>query len=653
MNRFLAYLAFVLNILLFMLAKQTFAQPLFFEDNTDFIAKTAMMRYQRMNQPNNSRTGLNIDIVYTRFEWDVDPSVRYISGNVLHHFKAIENLESILLELNDNMVIDSVIFRNRQVECNFVSNHEFVINLEVLVEAGRMDSVRIYYQGEPIQNSGFGSFEIKEHNGVPAMWTLSEPFGAKDWWPGKNDLTDKIDSIDVYIRCPLPYNGVSHGLLQSVIEEGDKKVTHFRHRYPIASYLVAFAVSNYVIFPQQAILGHDTLPIINYVYPEDSAFIAEVSANTPEMIQLFDTLFAPYPFKNELYGHAQFGRNGGGMEHQTVSFMASWAHDIRAHELAHSWFGNMITLATWHDIWINEGFATYANGLSFENMGDGYWWPIWKNVTLNAILSAPDGSVYVADTTSISRIFDSRLSYHKGAYVLHMLRWLMGDQAFFSALRNYLNDPELKYRFATFEDVKTHFEKISETNLDSFFDQWYYGEGYPVYGIDILKIVQTDELLITINQEQTHSSVAFFDIPVEIKLYGGEQEKSFLCRPTFSGEQFRFPAPNFHIDSAKFDPDKWVIAKLSYISLKVDEPQLDKLTIFPIPAIDKVVLFIPDKRLEHICVFDVTGHEVFSANIDIFNQEYEIVTENFLPGVYFCKVKTDKEVFYARFIISK
>jgi aminopeptidase N len=516
-----------------------------------------------------------------------------------------------------------------------------------------MDSVRIYYQGEPIQNSGFGSFEIKEHNGVPAMWTLSEPFGAKDWWPGKNDLTDKIDSIDVYIRCPLPYNGVSHGLLQSVIEEGDKKVTHFRHRYPIASYLVAFAVSNYVIFPQQAILGHDTLPIINYVYPEDSAFIAEVSANTPEMIQLFDTLFAPYPFKNELYGHAQFGRNGGGMEHQTVSFMASWAHDIRAHELAHSWFGNMITLATWHDIWINEGFATYANGLSFENMGDGYWWPIWKNVTLNAILSAPDGSVYVADTTSISRIFDSRLSYHKGAYVLHMLRWLMGDQAFFSALRNYLNDPELKYRFATFEDVKTHFEKISETNLDSFFDQWYYGEGYPVYGIDILKIVQTDELLITINQEQTHSSVAFFDIPVEIKLYGGEQEKSFLCRPTFSGEQFRFPAPNFHIDSAKFDPDKWVIAKLSYISLKVDEPQLDKLTIFPIPAIDKVVLFIPDKRLEHICVFDVTGHEVFSANIDIFNQEYEIVTENFLPGVYFCKVKTDKEVFYARFIISK
>ncbi len=103
----------------------------------------------------------------------------------MHHFKAIENLESILLELNDNMVIDSVIFRNRQVECNFVSNHEFVINLDVLVEAGRMDSVRIYYQGEPIQNSGFGSFEIKEHNGVPAMWTLSEPFGAKDWWPGK------------------------------------------------------------------------------------------------------------------------------------------------------------------------------------------------------------------------------------------------------------------------------------------------------------------------------------------------------------------------------------------------------------------------------------------------------------------------------------
>jgi len=653
MRRHFRYFNLIGLIVLVLMGNPAASQPLVFEDNTDLIARTASLRYRNLIQQRNSRAGQNIDITYTRFSWNVDPAIRYISGNVVHHFRAKQELSSIILELNDNMGIDSVIYRDSPVTFDFISGYEFSVDLGIILSAGEHDSLFIYYQGEPVTESGFGSFEIKEHNGVPAMWTLSQPYGAKDWWPGKNDLADKIDSIDVIIRTPEQYRAVSHGLLQSVTAEGEYWIYHFRHRYPIVSYLVAFAVSNYTIISQKAILHGDTIPIINYVYPEDSAFVAEVAANTPEMLQLFDTLFTPYPFRNELYGHAQFAINGGGMEHQTVSFMAGWGHDLRAHELAHSWFGNMITLASWHDIWINEGFATYANGLSFEHMYDGYWWPIWKNVTLNKILAAPDGSVYVQDTTSVPRIFDSRLSYHKGAYVLHMLRWLIGDQAFFTALRNYLNDPALRYRFTTFQDVKSHFESASGVNLTSFFDQWYYGEGYPIYSIDALRLVKTNELLITINQESSHPSVEFFDIPVQLRLFGGEQEINLLCRPTFSGQQFIFPHPYFAIDSIKFDPDKWLAAKLDTISLGINKQPQAKLSLFPNPADKLITLFLPDEWVEDYTVINSAGVEIVSANVHTINQKIKVDVSRYPSGYYVLKVKTENRILVDKFLIFR
>jgi len=292
--------------------------------------------------------------------------------------------------------------------------------------------------------------------------------------------------------------------------EGDYKTCHWKHRYPIVSYLVAFALTNYVEFTQYAVVDGDSVPIVNYVYPEDSAYFAWDSENTPEMIHLFDSLFGAYPFADEKYGHAQFSQ-GGGMEHQTMSFMQGLGHDLRAHELAHSWFGNKITLASWHDIFLNEGFATYSTGLSFENMYDGYWWDIWKSNTRNAAMMAPDGSVYVEDTTDVSRIFSGRLSYNKGACLLHMLRWIMGDEAFFSAVRNYISDPMLAFRFATVNDLKAHLESSANMDFTEFFADWYYGEGYPIYSINVAQLEEDGKIYIAIFQEQSHPSVDFFE----------------------------------------------------------------------------------------------------------------------------------------------
>lgn len=625
------------------------AQNYIFEDNTELIAKMRSLRYHPIIHGEQSRAGANIDVTYTRFEWYVDPAVRYITGNVSKYFRTLDDVSSIMLELNNNMVIDSIIFRGNAVVWEYISDFEFNINLAATIQTNEIDSLKIYYQGEPITESGFGSFEQAEHNGVPVIWTLSEPFGAKDWWPGKNNLSDKIDSIDVLIRTPAQYRAVSHGLLKAEIPAGNDIIYHFSHRYPIVSYLVAFAVTNYVAYNQTAVINGDTIPIVNYFYPEKFDEYSAMVENTPEMIQIFDTLFSPYPFKNELYGHAQYSTNGG-MEHQTMSFMGGFGHDLRAHELAHSWFGNMITLATWHDIWINEGFATYANGLTFERMYDGYWWPIWKNVTLGKILGIPDGSVYVEDTTSVPRIFSSRLTYHKGAYLLHMLRWIIGDEAFFTAMRNYAGDPQLSYRFTTFDDVKNHFETASGRDLTSYFDKWYYGEGYPVYGINILSLPQSDELLITIHQEPTHSSVEFFDMPVQIRVYGEGQTMDLLCHNTYSGQQFVFPRPAFSIDSVKFDPDRWLIAELDYISLGVTEKNQFAIELYPNPASDKIEFIIPDQWITEVEVFDIAGQKVISRSLNMINEKIKMNVDELSAGTYLVKVKTDQAIFSGKFV---
>lgn len=641
--------AFFLTLWIFFPIDNLFSQKISFQDNTDLIAKTESLRFNQQGFHRTTRAGTNIDVIYTRFCWDVDPAVRFVKGNLSKHFKALVDVSSIIFELNNNMVIDSIIFRGNEVTWAYISDFEFSVELAATVVQNEIDSLKIYYQGTPVTESGFGSFETAEHEGVPVMWTLSEPYGAKDWWPGKNDLHDKIDSIDVMIRTPSQYRAVSHGMLQSEIPDGNHTVYHFKHRYPIVSYLVAFAVTNYVVFTQYAVLNGDSIPIINYVYPEDSATIASQVANTYEMLQLFDTLFTPYPFRNELYGHAQFSRVGG-MEHQTMSFMGYFSHDIISHELAHSWFGNMVTLSSWHDIWVNEGFATYSTGLSFEHMYDGYWWPVWKNIAVTRITAEPDGSVYVEDTTSVSRIFNSRLSYYKGAYLLHMIRWIIGDQAFYTAIRNYLNDPMLAYRFATHDDVKSHFEAASGRDLTSFFDKWYYGEGYPIYGIEVLNLQDSDELLVTIHQQTSHPSVEFFDMPVPLRLYGEGQEIDLLCNHTFSGQQFIFPRPPFSIDSVKFDPDLWLIATLDYISLGISSVNQQAINVYPNPANDYLEVSIADRWVEEVSIFNISGQEVYLKPFSQSNEKFKIDISQLQKGIYILKVKTGSGIYSGKFV---
>lgn len=503
----------------------------------------------------------NYDIYYHRFNWFVDPAIFYISGDVTtYFFSEMEGLSEIVFDMHSDLQVDSIKKQGQQLSYQH-QDHVLTVFLENPIDLGASDSLTIWYQGVPSQ-SGFGAFGQGVHSDGPAIWTLSEPYGARDWWPCKQSLNDKIDSIDIYVTTPTGISVASNGVLMDSLPLPDDKVRYYwKHRYPIPAYLIAIGVTNYQKFSDYVRLENgDSLEILNYVYPDRFSQAQSSLEATVDIMEIFNDLFTEYPFADEKYGHAQFGW-GGGMEHQTMSFMGGFSVDLQAHELAHQWFGDKVTCGSWQDIWLNEGFATYSVGLIYEATSANLFWPSWKNILNNSITSQPGGSVFVRDTSQVGRIFDGRLSYSKGAFLLHMIRWTIGEEAFFTAIRNYINDPDLAFRYARTDDLIDAFETASNMDLSEFFNDWFYGEGYPSYSAHIVNPQLGDSLMIILDQTTSHPSVDFFEMPVPIQLIGASGEDTTVIVNHIEHDQVSFFEIPFQVESATIDPDIWLISR--------------------------------------------------------------------------------------------
>ncbi|MGC4057947.1 MAG: hypothetical protein QM743_07470 [Chitinophagaceae bacterium] len=211
----------------------------------------------------------DIDIHYHRCNWYVDPAVNAIYGTVTTYFSALSDLNAVYFDLTYNMLVDSVLYHGKRLS-HGRSGDSLSCPLPVGISSGSFDSVTVCYHGAPL-SSGFGSFVLAKHAGIPAMFTLSEPYGAKDWWPCKNSVDDKIDSLDVTIRTPVAYTGVSNGLRTGSYNSGDTAVNIWKHRYPITSYLVAIAATNDQKFDKHVQLGSVLLLMETFCYPESFA----------------------------------------------------------------------------------------------------------------------------------------------------------------------------------------------------------------------------------------------------------------------------------------------------------------------------------------------------------------------------------------------
>ncbi|MCW3091939.1 MAG: Peptidase family [Ferruginibacter sp.] len=522
------------------------------------IATMERLAHQRISSTETlTMASGNFDVKYYRCEWEVDPAIRYIKGKVTAYYTITSATNNISFDLMSPLVADSVKQHNALLGKS-QANNTLTINFPVVVNAGTLDSVSIFYQGVP-PNTGFGSFIQSTHSNTPVMWSLSEPYGSRDWWPCKNGLDDKADSIDILVTNPIGYRAAGNGILQSeTINAGGTKITaHWKHRYAIATYLICFAVTNYSVFNNTVQLSTGILPMQTYCYPESLSSFQTGTINTLNAMQLYDTTFGPYPFMNEKYGHVQFGW-GGGMEYQTSTFVVNIGESLCAHELGHQWFGDKITCGSWKDIWLNEGFATHLASMYMEKK-----YPAniisTRQSEINNITSQTGGSVEVSDTNDVNRIFDSRLSYTKGSHLLYMLRWKLGDVIFFNALRNYQTDPAIVYGFARTADLKKHLEQASGQNLTNFFNQWYSGQGYPTYNVQWSNS-GSGNVWIKMNQVTSHTSVPFFELPVALKFSNATQSATVIVNNTSNGEVFT-KSIGFVADAVVIDPEAWLITK--------------------------------------------------------------------------------------------
>lgn len=621
-----------------------------FEDLVHSERKAAHRRMAFVTNPNT----YNYDLTYHRLRLTVDPNVLYVSGEVTTKYIARENLNTVTFDLSDALDVSSV--KQRGVDLSFVrsGNNELIVNLPVVQNINVLDSLSIRYSGVPT-STGFGSFLVNEHNGTPILWTLSEPFGAMEWWPCKQDLNDKINNIDVYITAPSTYVSVSNGVQQSRIDNPNgTSTTHFKHNYPIPAYLIAIAVSNYQIYNQQGGLGTSEspyFPIVNYMYPETAITNTASLQVTPTIINFFESVFGPYPFRNEKYGHCQFGW-GGGMEHTTVSFMTAgnnggYSRSLIAHEMGHQWFGDKVTCGTWKDIWLNEGFATYLASMVIQYIDGESSFITDKGSMINSITSNTGGAIYLTDAeaTDVNRIFSSRLSYRKGAMVLNMLRFKLGDTNFFQALRNYLNDPDLAYAYAVTPDLKDHLEATSGMELTEFFNDWVYNQGYPSYTIGATN-VGSGQARITINQTQSNASVSFFEMPVPIRLLGsGGQQLDVVLENTSNGQQFIVDVP-FTVTGVTFDPKKDLISRNNAATLSATSFELQNdVILYPNPATKVITLEIPNAiSLKNCVIYNALGQKTQECQTNV------IPIEQLTTGLYTIEIFTSEGRILKKFI---
>ncbi len=611
------------------------------------IALFEQLAHQRITAGNNNNNIVantlasnNYDVKYYRCEWEVDPAVRYITGKITVYYTITSATSNIQMDLMSPLLVDSVKQRNISL-AKQQNNNTLSVDFPATVNSGVLDSFSVFYKGIP-PNTGFGSFETTTHAGTPVMWSLSEPYGSRDWWPCKNGLDDKADSIDVIVTCPAQYKAASNGILQSetLIAGGTKKVAYWKHRYPIASYLICFAVTNYAVFNNSVLLGSTNMPMQTYCYPENLSSFQGGTQNVLDALKLYHNNFGDYPFIKEKYGHVQFSW-GGGMEHQTSTFVVSIDESLIAHELGHQWFGDKVTCASWEDVWLNEGFATFLAAFYMENKYPANTINARKSV-VNNITSATGGSVWVDDTTNVGRIFDGRLSYNKGSYLLYMLRWKLGDSAFFNGLRNYQKDPKLAYGFAKTADLQRNLEQASGQNLAEFFKDWFKGQGFPTYTVQWTQVGK-DYVNIKMNQSTSHSSVDFFELPVALKFKNATQEKTIVVDNKTNGETF-FRNIGFIADTVLIDPEYWLVTK-NNISLKVADASAGQniVQVFPNPIPDHFTIYMHKMTASNatINMYNAAGQLVYTKSIGLVNgSEYlDVPSQNLPKGVYFLQVR--------------
>ncbi len=506
-------------------------------------------------------TQYQYDVHFYRMQLLVDVSTEIIYGAVEQVSAATQDGVTFCeIDLYSNMVIDSVLADGSAA--TFTRNgNVYTVNLPTTVNTGEQFTVETFYHGHPVEG-GFQAFAFETVEGQTLVSTLSEPYLARTWWPCKDYPDDKADSADVVVTYPSDMFCTSNGTMVSDIDNGDgTRTTSWQERYPITTYLISLTMSDFAHLRDWMKYGvNDSMPVDYWVFPADSANAAAGYAPTVPMLDTLSRIFGLYPFINEKYGMSAFNW-GGAMEHQTNTSIVYgyYAQSIIVHEMGHQWWGDMITCRVWHHIWMNEGFASYVEALWFESLG-GF---NDLRTYMNGMRYTSGGTIYCTDTTNVWSIFSSRV-YDKGAWVLHMLRHVVGDETFFTIFRTYYDDPRYKWKDVSTEDFRDLCEEVSGMDLHPFFQDWIYGQYYPKYTYSYLsepRGANSFRVYVHVRQTQTTSPTVFRMPVMDISVYAGSYF-DFQVAMEDREEDFVFDVASVTAPTAvAVDRNDWILEK--------------------------------------------------------------------------------------------
>lgn len=495
------------------------------------------------------------DVLSYKINLILDPGAQFIDGFTEISCKVVyPSIDTITMDFED-MVVESVLVDGIETGYTYGGGYLNVI-LSSAASAGETLTVHVAYNGYPqLHSTPFWPEGIFFLDNV--VYTLQCPEGSRYWYPSWDKPFDKA-TIEMIFTVPDTLFLCSNGVLVDSSNTGGGTITYsWRHDYPAATYLHLFAASKYV----QLIDTTSTIvPIIHYVYHEDSANALLDFIRIPEAIDLYSTLFGPYPFEKFGFNESEVG---GGMEHQTNVSLGSFLINgtgsyelIFVHELAHQWWGDMVTLVDWRHCWLNEGFATYSEALWWEYLYGIQGLKTYVIVLQNQYISwEAGGHLYPIFDPPLQYLF-STTTYEKAACVLHMLRFLVGDSLFFSTLNSY--GQTYKYKNASSDDFKNIAEMVSGEELGWFFDEWIYGGGSPKFLYTVFYDTNSDSFsLLTASESNTETQ---YEMDCEVMFISGTDTlvDTVMIKPYLKEVSYILSGS---LDSIIFDEFKWILTR--------------------------------------------------------------------------------------------
>lgn len=599
------------------------------------------------------------DVYYYDLDFNVDVDNRILYGKVeIHLHSRIANLESIWVDLSSDLTVDRIYLNG----ADFQRAGDLInITLDGSYTDNESVKIGIEYHGQPTAN-GFQAFLFSTQNqvlvgGIPMISTLSEPYGARTWWPCKDVPTDKADSVRIGITVDDNLTAVANGLLTAETDNGDgTKTWIWEHKYPITSYLVSLAITEYDYWSEMYHFADgDSMPLEYWMYPSyvNKSNVARWNL-TSNMMTIFNEAYGKYPFSKEKYGMAQFGW-GGAMEHQTCSSMGSSGEATIAHELAHQWWGDLVTCSDFHHIWINEGFATYSEAL-YEGAKNG-------EAAYHATMAAKDwdytGSIYRNDTTEVWSIFNY-IVYGKGAWTLHMLRHVVGEEDFFNILAQYRKT--FDYSHASTEDFQGVAELVYGQDLEWFFNQWIYGTGKPNYQWYWQNSSNTSGLNeVTVRIDQVQDNMPTFKMPIDLFFKGEGQDTTIVVWNSARSETYTVQL-DFTPSFAELDPVSWIHKKDTEVSGIDDfnsKPEnFILMNAYPNPFNRSTTIpyWVNSYFRGKVEIFDLRGNLKHSVDITHSTSgQYELIWDardqhglSLPSGIYLARITSNNEVSHSQ-----